>query len=441
MSVLKNEPIRDRSTEAGFGMTLIAITIAIVMGISVATYLRQLSNQALQFQDMYAGSQAKWTAMSGLEYGLYKAELGEADITGSYSFYNSTITLDTLESDPAGYALPEFNYTILSRGILGSAYRDFRVFSKKSMKTIWGDVSIIEGTNDFTIRASSELNDSLYIGQNVSVQSGTPIGDPPGTPTHLYHATGTTVSGGQEDAYFTSGIHPKGQIFNPDFNTDPYDSLLAIAAAITSTSGNKFDGNKRFRKVIINLAAYDSSTIFCKGKFTFQGCDSIYGGTPTRPGVIVATTDIIAEKRSGIETVFGDNIVLIAGDDISMLNATTFGYDHSALDPEFRPSTLNLMYAVDYILIQTNTVVWSQTFASDDVRINGALYGIVYAPDKLTFSKADSYLEGAIFAVKVVGSGGQNRLDRGQMVLNHYFNEDYFKTFDFGVIPNSLLEY
>jgi hypothetical protein len=430
-----------RASEAGFGMTIIAITIAMIMGISVATYMRQLSTQALQFQDMYAASQARWSALSGIEYGLYKAELGEVNITGTYNFYNSSIELDTLGSDPAGYALPEYHYTIISRGTVGSAYRDLRVFAKKSLKAVWGDVSIIEGTGAFSIQSPHILNDSLYIGQDVTIGAGTSVGDPTyGVATHLYVPPTNTVTGiGGVTGSATTGPHPLGQIFNPDFDTEPYDSLIAIADAITSDIDNKFFKNETFKNVTIDLNTYTDSTIFCSQTFKFQGC-TITGGDANRPGVIVASTKIVLELRT-TQTTVGDNVILISGGDIQILDATTFGLDHSGLTPENRPRTLNLMYSPTYILINTAATVWSQTFSNDDLRLEGALYGIAYAPDLFTFRMSTSYLEGGMFAVEVVGNGGSNLLNRGRLNLNHYFNEDYFKTFDYGVIDRSLIEY
>ena len=427
------------SDQAGFGFTIIAVVIAVVMGLIASIAFRQVSTQSSEFAGLYAGSQARWAAMSGIEYGLFKAEQGDADVSGTYTFFNSTIILDTLEAYTTGGALPDYWYMVTSRGAVGDAYRDFRFLSKKSLKTIWGNVSIIEGTGDVDLRSSFVLNDSLYIGQDVDVISGVSLGGV--TQSHIYVPPGAAVSPASGTNY-TSGLHPREWLFNPDFNTEPYDSLITIANDISGddAANGIWDGNQRFRLATINLNDYPDSTIFCNGKFTFQGC-TITGGDTTRPAVIVATTDIIAENRSGTETTFGDNIVLIADDDITLDDATEFGLDHSALSPENRPITFNLMYGFDLILIKANVVAWSSTFSTDDIRLEGAAYGITYAPDKFTFNKTTSYMEGAIFAHKLVGSNGANNINRGEMNLNHYFNQDFFKTYDYGVRDNSLLEF
>ena len=422
--------------ESGFGVTLIAVTIAVIMGLAVSIYMRQISTQGLQYQGIYSASQARWAALSGVEFGLYKSELGEADVSGSYPFFNSTIIIDTLESNTGGGSLPDFWYMVTCRGSFADSYTDLRFYSKKSMKAIWGDVSIIEGTSDVRIEGNVVLDDSLYIGQDVDVNAGT-IGAT--VHTHLYTPPGTSVSPATGTNY-TSGLHSREWLFSPDFNTVPYDSMIAIAAAITSTTDNKIRGDKRFRNTTIDLNSYTDSTLYIRGKLTLQGC-TVTGGDTTRPAVLVATKDIIAEERNGDETIFGDNVVLIADDDIYLYDATEFGVDWSGLTPILRPHTFNMMYGYDYILIDDDAVVWSSTFSTDDIRLDGATYGIVYAPDKFTIKNNASYLEGAIFANKFVGDGGRNRIDRGILNLNHYFNQDFFKTYDFGVIDQSLLEF
>ncbi len=423
------------ASQSGFGFTLLSLVISIVMGLTISMFFRHISTQSAQWINIYTASQAKWASLSGIEYGLFKAELGEADVSGTYDFYNSTIVIDTLEAYEGGGSLPDFLYMVTSRGISGAAIRDFRVLSKKSLRAIWGDVSIIEGTGNVTIGGSVTIDDSLYIGQNVTVSGGT-LGAT--THTHLYAPPTKSVSPASGTNY-TSGVHSREWLFNPDFNTEPYDSMIAIAAAITSTSGNKINGDKRFRNTTIDLNSYADSTLYVRGKITLQGC-TITGGDTTRPAVLVATKDIIAEERRGTETTFGDNVVLIADDDIYIYDVTQFGLDWSGLTPANRPSTFNMMYGFDLIEFDNDVVVWSSTFSNDDIRLDGTTYGIIYAPDKFTLKQSSSYLEGAIFAHKFVGSQ-TNKIDRGQMNLNHYFNQDFFKTFDFGVIDNSLLEF
>jgi len=427
--------------ESGFGMTLIAVTIAIVMGLATTMYMRQVSTQASQFADMYSGSQAHWTALSGMEFGYYKSEIGEADFFGPYTFFNnSTIELDTSEASDAGGPLPEFFYRVISKGTFATSERYFRILTKMSMKTVWGDVSIIEGSGDVQIKNSFIINDNIYIGQNVDVQAGTAIGDPPGDTTLLYVPPGAVVTGGQEDANFSVGEHNLGWLFHPDFDTDPYDSLLAIAAAITTTADNKFNGRTKFKETTLDLNTYTDSTIYCNNVLDLLGV-TITGGSAERPAIVVATGNLSLGNSRGIETIVSDNVIMISGSILELDDATLYGTDQSALAPEFRPNLHNEVFSSVDLIVRGSAILWGQAYATDDINIEGEMHGIAYAPDVFRFTKTTSYLEGAIFATNIIGSSGPNRLDRGRLAMDHFFHEEFFKTFDFGVKDNSFLEF
>ena len=421
-------------------MTLIAITIAIVMGLATSMYMRQISTQGSQYSAMYSASQAHWSALSGIEYGLYKSEIGEADFGGPYSFYNSTIAMDTSETDESGGALADFRYRVISKGTHGSAERYLRILTKMSMKTVWGDVSIIEGSGDIQIRSGIKINDSLYIGQDVSVATATVIGEPPDAATHIYLPPGASLTVNGTHNYLTSGQHSHGWLFTADFDTDPYDSLLTIANAITTTSENKFKGTQRFKETTLDLNGYLDSTIYIKGDLFLQAM-AVTGGSSERPGIIVVTDDLYLESRKGVETTVGDNIIMIAGDILELDDATIYGSDQSAYAPEDRPNLHNECFAQGDLIIRGSAILWGQGYATDDMNVEGEMHGIAYAPDKFRFTKSTSNLEGAIFATNIIGSAGPNRMDQGVLNLNHFFHEEYFSTFDYGVIANSLLEY
>ncbi|MCF7827286.1 MAG: hypothetical protein K9M55_10560 [Candidatus Marinimicrobia bacterium] len=441
MSYFKPSQSRPASNpESGFGVTLIAVTIALIMGISVSVYMRQVSTQSLQFQDMYTGSQAHWAAMSGMEWGYYKSEIGEADFGGPYTFFNAIVSLDTSESSDTGAPLPEYYYRVISSAAFGSSERNMRILTKMSMKTVWGDVSIIEGSGDVQIQNGLTINDTIYIGQNVDVQAGTAIGDPPGAQTLLYVPPGAVVTGGQEDANFGVGEHHLKWLFAPDFDTVPYDSLLAIAAAITTDIDNKFDGRTTFKEDILDLNTYTDSTIYCNNVLSLLGM-TITGGSVERPGIIVTTGNLIVGNSRGIETTVSDNVIMISGDVLELEDATVYGSDQSALPPKDRPNLHNEVYSSIDLIVRPDVVLWGQAYATDDINIEGEMHGIAYAPDIFRFTKPTSYLEGAIFAANIIGSSGPNRMDRGQLDMDHFFHEEYFKTFDFGVKDNSLLEF
>jgi len=438
----KKSTLVKSNPEAGFGMTLIAITIAIIMGISVSVYMQQVSTQSLQFQDIYTAKQAHWSALSGLEFGFQKSEIGEANFGGPFNFYNSVISMDTSETNEAGGALAQFRYRVISSATYGDSKRTLRILAKMSMKTVWGDVSLIEGSGDVQIKNGLTLNDSLYIGQNVDVEAGTAIGDPPGHTTRIFIPPGKVVTGGQEDANFTVGQHSKGWIFAPVFDTVPYDSLLAICAAVSADDAVNgiYNGNETMRSGTLDLSLFPDSTMYVNGVLKLQGM-YITGGSAERPGIIVVSNDIICSSRLGVETIVEDNIIMISGDILELDNATAYGSDQSALLPQNRPNLHNEVFARDDMIIRGAALLWGQAYATDDINIEGEMHGIAYAPNNFRFTKTTSYIEGAMFSVNIIGSSGPNRLDRGAVNMNHFFHEEYFQTFDFGVINNSLLEF
>jgi len=438
---LKSPPLAS-NPEAGFGMTLIAITIAIIMGISVSVYMQQVSTQSLQFQDIYTAKQTHWSALSGLEFGFQKSEIGESNFGGPYNFYNSVISLDTSESSESGGALAQFRYRVISNATYGNSKRTLRILAKMSMKTVWGDVSLIEGSGDVQIKNGMTINDSIYIGQNVDVEAGTVIGDPPGHTTRIYIPPGKVVTGGQEDANFTVGQHARGWIFAPVFDTDPYDSLLAICLAISSDDhvNGIYNGPETMRSGTLDVSIFPDSTMYVNGVLKLQGMH-ITGGSAERPGIIVVSNDLICSSRLGTETTVDDNIIMISGDILELDNATAFGTDQSALLPENRPNLHNEVFALDDMIIRGAAVLWGQAYATDDINVEGEMHGIAYAPNNFRFTKTTSYIEGAMFSVNIIGSSGPNRMDRGTINMNHFFHEEYFQTFDFGVINNSLYEF
>ncbi|MCF6237571.1 MAG: hypothetical protein L3J79_01950 [Candidatus Marinimicrobia bacterium] len=426
--------------QSGFGFSLMAVVIALVMGLAVSIALRQVSTQSAELGDMYAASQARWTAMSGVEWGIHKAELGEDDVLGTFAFFNSSVTIDTSASDENGSPLTTNWYRVMSVGTMGDAESRMRIIAAFSLQTAWADVSIIEQKAD--IKSNFTLNDSLYIGDDIDVEAGASMGDPPGEPTHIYHPISATVTGGQEDAYFTSGVHPSGDLFLPDFDNTYYDALIDIAKNVSSTSGNKIKGDTKWKRTTLDLSTYTNSTLYVNGKVTFEGTH-ITGGTVDAPGILVTDEKLKlkrAKAKKGnpeLQTTADDNIILISKKDIQVEDESYFGEDWSAMAAVDRPVTTNELYAKDDLKISKNTVVWGQIYCRDDIKLEGKVYGICLAPDKFTFEKNESYLEGAVFAKKL----NSNELKKGQMVLNHIFHDEYFKIINYGVEDNSLFEY
>jgi len=410
------------------------------MGIVVAGFTRTISIHSRTMDNYYAASQAYWSSVAGMEVGLVQSIGGVYGNLDTFDFYNSTVIVDTADTYEDGSPLPSDYWTrVNSRGFVDDAERRLRFLAVLSMKSVWGDVSIIDGTANMKIKSGFTLYDSVYIGQNLTINSGATLGAL-GDTAHIYRAPSNTITISGSYPYLTTGTHWRGAIFNPHFDTTPYDSLIDIAKAITSTSGNKFKGKQRWRRTTLDLSGYTDRTIYVKGKIDLQGA-TVTGGTDSIPGVIVASDKIKMESRKGTETSVDDNIIVVTDKDIKILDYTTFGLDHSALAPENRPITLNEAFAKDDLTIDKHTVAWGHFYCRDDIKVHGTAYGICYAPDKFTFSKSTSYIEGAVFATKFIGSAGVNQLDVGVMDLNYIFHEEYFKTYLKGLKQYTLNEY
>jgi len=144
-STLSRERIHAQS---GFGFSLIAVIIAIVMGLTVSLVFRQVTTMSEELAVIYSASQARWSAMSGIEWGSFKAELGEDDVLGTFNFFNSSITIDTSAADEAGTPLATNFYRIMSVGTFAEAECRLRVIAAFSLQEAWADVSIIEQKGD-----------------------------------------------------------------------------------------------------------------------------------------------------------------------------------------------------------------------------------------------------------------------------------------------------
>lgn len=434
----RSNNITSKLGSPGYGFTLTAIVAATIMGIVILSFNRLASVQSRVFLDAYGSSQAYWSALSGIEYGLFESIEGVYENLGSKTFYQGSVFVDTSDSDDDGTALGDYWTRFTSTATVGNSERYLRFLAVISMKAVWGDVSVIEGTGDFTIDNNHTLNDSLYVGQNITVAAGATVGAPPNDPTRLFHPTGTTVSP-SSGTYYTSGQHRYDELFIPTFDTDPYDSLLTLAAA--SGTGNEF-----FRKNTmdtLDLTTYPDCTLYASGTVTISGV-YIKGGTLERPGIIAATGTItLGPWTTGGNTYqvqTDDNVILVSNSSVVLNDSTYFGEDHTSELPIWTEVS-NLVFSYVDIRLTENATVWGQFYAQDDIKIQGRGYGIAYAPDRFTFDKATSYFEGAIFAKKVFGATASDELDVGQMNLTYHYHEEWFKTYQLGFSDRTLREF
>jgi hypothetical protein len=295
----------------------------------------------------------------------------------------------------------------------------------------------------FDIKKHFTLNDSLFMGFSVEVDDDADIGDPPGNPTNISVPAGYTVDG-NFDQYFTWSIYPNPVPTLPVISTTPYDSLIAIAASITHTSGNKVKGDLNITGGTLDLSQYANRTLFVKGKVKLKG-SYVTGGVFFQnglalPGILVATEDIETQQHGNNNTEVNDNIIFISNKKIKLKQETQFGKDHSALPVADWPVTFNELYANEKIEIEGDSQVWAQCTGREGIKLqHSTVYGVLYVPtgrlewvggesegddddDDDDGSSSDARLYGALF-VKAVKN---DKLDHGIMNLFHIYPRHYF---------------
>lgn len=424
--------------EDGFVFVVTAITVSIILGLSIVYLTNSVTLNITEASDVYSATQSYWSAISGIEYSLEEMSDGASNISGTYTFFNSAIVIQLSDRDHSGSPLGSGQLRVICTGLHGTAKRILEVRYQVAEQDIWPNLSVIKQTdgNNFEIEENFTLNDSIYIGANVDVEEDASIGDPPGDRTHIYVPTGKTVTG-DFDANFSWSEHPNGIVNLPDFSHTEYDSLINIASAITGTSGNKYKGNYTINGGTFDLSGYENNTFFIKGKLTVKGA-TITGGSLNSPGIIVVTKDIKVQKRSSTQSFVNDHIILIGDRKIDIKGQTQFGNDYSALAPALRPKTVNELFAKDEIGIGEDTEVWAQIFTIGKIKVEGRVFGLIYSTTGIEFKKNSSFFEGALFVQKI--NKPENKLKKGKMDLNHSFPLHYFSGIRYQVVSHSLRE-
>lgn len=423
--------------EEGFVFVVTAVIVSVLLGFTVLYVSNSVTVNVSLASESYSSAQAHWTALSGIEFVLEKKKDGTSGIAGSYTFWNSNVTISQSSIDRFGSALEADETRFVSTAVHGSGKRIMEVTLQVAAQSVWPSLSVIQESDDeFKIEEDFTLNDSLYIGNDVEVDEDASIGDSPGDPTHIYVPSGKEVDG-DFDGNFSWSVHPDGSLNLPSFSFSQYDSLIDIAKSISSTSGNKYKGNYTLNGGTFDMSVYDNNTFFIKGKLKVKG-GAVTGGSVGFPGIIVVTNKIKFEEKDGNEVMVYDNIIFISDDKIELKDDTQFGVDRSGTSPGNRPKTVNELYADDKVKIGKGTEVWAQVYSSDEIEIKGKVYGIIYSTKGLKFEKEESFLEGAVFVKELKEE--EDELKEGSMNLNHYFPLHYFSGIKFVVVPYSLRE-
>ena len=106
--------------DKGFIVSVTAIITAVILGIMALFFSKSIALNVTSSANNYSSSQARWSAISGMEHTIYKLVVGLDDIAGFYPFYNGNITVDTLTINPVSGAI-----RFMSKGMHSSSKRIF----------------------------------------------------------------------------------------------------------------------------------------------------------------------------------------------------------------------------------------------------------------------------------------------------------------------------
>ena len=289
-----------------------------------------------------------------------------------------------------------------------------------------------QGTLDGTLYVGADIvfdyvftNSIPHIGENENYQTHLKVPESsavvPTNPIDQNHYTWETVSA----------------LDLPDFDHHDYDSLLAIAQTISHDPvlgrfvGDvdwPYDGQwgetDRF-----HLQNYVNRTLIVNGNCLIKYCKlENIGGSATEPGIIVATGDIIIDDPD--VDFIPDNIILIAGGDVSITSAN-FG---SAMDDAYWGSVVNEIHSRGVVTLNGEVGrdrVFSQIYAfgSDNHRMSVEIhstnfYGLLYAPNlrSMVSLESNQTFMGAMYVNQITN----DRLDNNYILLNYRFPTHYF---------------
>jgi len=120
MKIIKNEQ--------GFIVSVTAVIIAVILGLLVLYFSNSVSLNVTSSANNYSSSQARWSAISGIEDIINKLKsTGLTDIAGTYPFYNGGIIIDTATIDPVNQVMQ-----ITSKGTHAGSNRIFSLIVQAS---------------------------------------------------------------------------------------------------------------------------------------------------------------------------------------------------------------------------------------------------------------------------------------------------------------------
>lgn len=381
------------------------ILVMVLFGLMAYTLSNLLVISNGKTANLYIDTQAEFAAIAGVEYASYQLLDDFANWMGTSGYISIgkskfLVEVDTLDED--GTELQADIRRVVSTGVTERSIKKIQVkFSAASEQ-----FSYAMYINELTDPSKNEsvyfgknntLTGHIYIGTNVDVRvkrvdiDTTTIYVPPG-----YIVTSSSA---EFDDTYKWQIYPPPLPEFPIFDVTVHDSLLDIASAITSTSGNKINGNMSVNYEW-DLSTYENNTVFINGNLTVTGSNAtIPSRTTQNPGYIVV--DGTVDYKVGCSV--GDNIITIASGDVAVISTgTQYGLDWSHLPLNQRPARVNELFSYSNIDM-TAGVVFANVESLGNLQLRGTIYAACYCAGIVE-------IESAIFQGSVVANSV--KLDR-----------------------------
>lgn len=388
-----------QSGQNNSGIIYIATVIMVVVLFSLMAFTMGtiISVNSEKTANLYIDTVAELCAEAGVEYAFYQLVTDFINWSGSSGYINfgkGKFMVEIFDTDENGAPLNADKRRVVATGIVEKSIKKVQVtFSALSEPFSFAFyINQLENPSKNTeiqIGKNNTLKGDLYFGTNVYVK----------TPSAKIDTTTIYVSPGYQvtsDADFSDiykwQVYPPPQPSFPVFDATIHDSLLAIAAAINSSSGNKINGDLSINYAW-DLSAYENNTVFINGDLTVSSSNGVISSfTTTAPAYIIVNGTV--DYKTGCSV--GDNVITIASNDLSVISTgTRYGLDWSALPIEDRPARVNELFSKTNIDISAGKV-FANVESLGDLQLRGTVYASCYCVGSVEIESAT--FEGSVVA-------------------------------------------
>lgn len=379
------------------------ILVVILFGLMAHTLSNLLVISNSKTSNLYIDTQAELAAAAGIEYAFYKMVnnfanwMGTPDsiTVGKSKFF---VQVDTLDEN--GNKLNADIRRVISTGVTERSIKKIQVKFSALGELFSFSMCIkqleSEKKHYVQIGMNNKLAGDLFFGTDVYVKTKRQNIDT----TAIYVPPGHVVTSDADfDDTYSWQVYPPPLPEFPIFDTTVHDSLLAVAASITSTSGNKIKGNLTINSEW-DLSTYENNTVFIKGNLVVSGSNAnIPSRTTQNPGYIVVDGTVDYKNACSV----GDNIITIASGNVAVISTgTRYGEDWSHIPFNERPNRVNELFSKINVDM-TAGMVFANVESLGDLQLRGTIYAVCYCTGTVE-------IESATFQGSVVAN--DTKLDR-----------------------------